>query len=67
MAGNGPETVLLKCVGRPITDLLVHAYLSPEMIITHARNVITPSEKHFSIEFTQPLYYFCSASGRYWR
>ena len=62
-----PETVLLKCVGRPITDLLVHAYLSSEMIITHARNVITPSEKHFSIEFTQPLYYFCSASGRYWR
>ncbi|MBQ95494.1 MAG: hypothetical protein CL510_06655 [Actinobacteria bacterium] len=62
-----PETVLLKCVGRPITDLLVHAYLSPEMIIVDARNALSPSEKHFTIEFTQPVYYFCSVSGRYGR
>ncbi|ALG60502.1 MULTISPECIES: hypothetical protein [Citromicrobium] len=62
-----PETVLLKCVGRPITDLLVHAFLSPEMIIVDARNAISSSEKHFAIEFTQPVYYFCSVSGRYGR
>lgn len=62
-----PEMVLMKCVGRPVTDLITHAYLSPEMIITHARNEVISSEKHFSIVFTQPLYYFCSVSGRYGR
>ena len=61
-----PESVLMNLVGKPVTDLLEHEYLSSEMIITCAENAEV-SDDFFTIVFSQPVYYFCSLSGRFWR
>lgn len=58
-----PEAQRLRAIGEPVTKLVEHPYLTPEMIITKAENF--PGS--FKLEFTQPRLYFCSLSGRYWR
>lgn len=60
-----PESILVASIGRPITDLVDHYLLSPDMIVSDARS---SNDGQGSVTFDLVLrdWLFCSVSGRAW-
>ncbi len=64
---NLPENALLSSKGKPITKFVSCDLLSPEMIITRMGNHRDGQKIWLSIDFDQPVFDFCSLSGRFWQ
>ncbi|WP_420606488.1 hypothetical protein [Novosphingopyxis sp.] len=62
-----PETILNLLPGRPITDLVEHPVLTPDLIITCAWVENRNGSPNLKIEFDQPRFLFCRNTGRIWR
>lgn len=60
-----PESELVAAVGRPVTDFVDHAFLSPDMIVVGAKG---SDDGHPMVTFdlAVPEWLFCSVSGRVW-
>lgn len=53
-------------IGRPVTDVVDHPFLSPDIIVTHARKVRDDHRDAAIFMLQLPRKLFCSASGRVW-
>lgn len=62
-----PESARLAGIGKPVTKLISCDLLSPEMTIVGMENQSDGRGDCLGIQFDQPVFYFCSLSGRYWR
>lgn len=60
-----PNTALEAAIGKSITRIVQHPYLTSDMIVLSARNHDHP-EQHVELEVKQPTYFFCSLSGQVW-
>lgn len=61
-----PYSVLAGCKGRPIIEFVDHPYFCDRMVITGAAVFEGPDSNGICFDIDQPVYYFCSLSGRYW-
>lgn len=53
-------------VGQPVSTLLDHDYLTPDIVVTEARWVVEDDREFVLIAFDQPRRLFCSTTGRVW-
>lgn len=61
----GPD-LLGSAVGRPVTDLVEHPFLSPDMTVTSASNAFVDGVPILTVGLHMPYRLFCSTSGRVW-
>ncbi len=61
-----PETILHSLPGRPITDVVEHPILTPNLSITRAWVEREYGEQNLMIEFKQPRFLFNRNTGRFW-
>jgi hypothetical protein len=62
-----PQDRLMNGIGRPVTDLIDHEFLSSDMIVLDAsRVVLKDGFPALSLTLDVPELLFCSASGRVW-
>jgi len=55
------------CVGRPVTELIEHPLLSPDMSVLKATwDVDHQGDRWLDIDLAMPWRFFCSRSGRVW-
>lgn len=62
-----PDSLMTQCIESPITDIIDFEYFTSDMKILEARNGDSFRGNFVAFEIDQPVYYFCSLSGRYWR
>lgn len=61
-----PDCVITKCIGSPITDIVDCDYFSDDMKIVNVQNRGCYKGNFVEFEISQPKYFFCSLSGRFW-
>lgn len=61
-----PESVVANCIGSPITDIIDFEHFTSDMTILEASNGRSSHGNFVRFEIHQPVYFFCSLSGRYW-
>jgi hypothetical protein len=60
-----PSTLRDSLLGKPITDLIEHPFLTPEIIIKDLRKLCF-GEDYFRITFEQPCFFYSRKTGRFW-
>lgn len=60
------ESVLVAAIGKPLSQLFEHPYLTPDMIVEDASCSQEDGESTLWVRFRQRTHLFCSASGRQW-
>jgi hypothetical protein len=60
------ETLIDNVAGRPITDLVQHARLSPAMTIRSARNGGQPNAPTLHIDLDLKIFKICTVTGTWW-
>lgn len=61
-----PESLLVALRGRPVTALVEQPLLSGDMVIIDACSGTGRSTRGVSVTIEQPVWLFCSSSGRVW-
>lgn len=61
-----PTTMCDSVCGKPITDLIMHPYLTSDIIIKKISYVDDPRADYIEIHIEQPRYFYCRGTGRYW-
>lgn len=61
-----PESVLVAAIGKPVSQLFEHPYLTPDMIVEDASCSQEDGESTLWVRFRQRTHLFCSVSGRQW-
>ena len=61
-----PATIYDSVCGKPITDLIMHPYLTSDIIIKNMSYVDDPRADYIEIHIEQPRYFYCRGTGRYW-
>lgn len=61
-----PESVLVAAIGKPVSQLFEHPYLTPDMIVEDASCSQEDGESTLWVRFRQRTHLFCSVSGRHW-
>lgn len=61
-----PESARRSAVGKPITDIISHPYLTDEINILKVSQYSNPNGGFLEIHFEQPKFFYCQFSGRFW-
>ena len=61
-----PQKQLDAAIGQPVSMLLEHDFLTPDIIVRQARSITDNGQLIVSIDFTQPRRLFCAITGRVW-
>lgn len=61
-----PADQLRQAIGRPLSELLEHDFLSDDIIVLEATCSITDGQPALTIKVDMPQRLFCSVSGRVW-
>lgn len=62
-----PETTLVAAIGRPITAIVEHHFLSENMIVTEGFSAVEDDRPSVTLHFDMPQWLFCSTTGRIWQ
>jgi len=61
-----PATTLVAGIGKPVTALIDHPFLTDDIIVTDAKSFIEDGVQYVSVDLDVPQFIFCSTSGRVW-
>ena len=61
-----PATMYDSVCGKPITNLIMHPYLTSDIIIKKMSHVPDPRANYIEIHIEQPRYFYCRGTDRYW-
>lgn len=61
-----PKTLLNAAVGRPVSELYEHEFLSSDMLVQEANCEYEDGEFTLVVRFTQKTHLFCFETGRIW-
>ncbi|TCP96330.1 hypothetical protein C8J46_10925 [Sphingomonas sp. PP-F2F-A104-K0414] len=62
-----PAARLKEAVGKPVTELVNHAFLTDDMIVTAATSHYDDGLPFVSVRLDVPVWLFCSVTGRKWK
>ena len=61
-----PATVLTAAIGRPVSALVEHPFLTDDLIVTEAVCTVEEGMPMVTIHFSNPTLLFCAKTGRWW-
>ncbi len=62
-----PAARLSEAVGRPVTEIIEHEFLTDDMIVTAATSHYDDGLPYVSVRLDMPVWLFCSVTGRKWK
>lgn len=61
-----PETVLTAAIGKPVTAIVDHPFLTDDITVLEATSSVEDGRSFVSVSIAVPQFLFCSDSGKVW-